>query len=123
RTPGPAAPRAPVNPPRERDLLPGPDLVVPCGDGRGLVSIHLDPIRGGRTLRLAGPRLWMAHRHAVRLADDGPRRRRSDQSIPSEPGPFAGALGRPSEPRPRAGPAAPAALHARPRAVRAGSRT
>src|SRR2546428_8707820 len=47
--------------------------------------------------RIAGPRIRLAHRDLVRAPDAGPRRRRAGESVPSQPRPFAGAMGRPSE--------------------------
>src|SRR2546428_3179162 len=72
--------------------------------------------------RIAGPRIRLAHRDLVRAPDAGPRRRRAGESVPSQPRPFAGAMGRPSEWSPGDRSRVPPPVRDRPCPVRVGDR-
>src|SRR3989475_10919235 len=85
----------------ERELLPDRPVVVVRGDGGGAPPDHGHSVRGGRTVRLAGPRIRLATRDPVRPPDDGHRRPRTVAGIPPEPRPAERAVGRAPEGRPR----------------------
>src|SRR2546430_6493748 len=81
----------------ERELLPDRALVVVRGDCGGAPPDHGDSVRGGRTVRLAGPRIRLAGRDPVRPPHDGHRKPPTVAGIPPEPCPAERAGGRAPE--------------------------